>query len=323
MMWFFTSHVPFEWYQTADSYVQTGWMTALYICLTFWKLAPHIDIDSFDSVSVYVIIFASIFLMWAPHHSFEFTWTPRIRTDVLECILRSSRLSDAFMSNHFEVLVRCISSYFTGVKCALCVWAHCSHSLCITFSFLQLFAVLSPYISMLTSFMNSTELIPFLSCVHALISSELKNRNRIDDIEEPCGISVFMLNSDNSYPDSWIVIFLSVMKLWTQSIRYLEMALTLRLCISLSILTLSKASSWFRHSIVMTLCVLCFQIVCTCSVISCSAVSVDQPFLTLIWMSESSMCLSARSLSLDAMMAFSTLPVVFRSAIGLYAPDFM
>ena len=168
---------------------------------------------------------------------------PKIHTDVLECILRSSRLSDAFMSNHFEVLVKCISLYFTDVKHALCVWAHCSHSLCITFSFLQLFAVLSSYISILTSFMNLTELISFLSCVHALISSELKNRNRIDDIEEPCRISVFMLNSDDSYSDSWIVIFLSVMKLWTQSIRYLEMTLTLRLCISLSILTLSKASS--------------------------------------------------------------------------------
>ena len=74
--------------------------------------------------------------------------------------------------------------------------------MCITFSFLQLFAVLSLYISILTSFMNSTELIPFLSCVHALISPELKNRNRIDDIEEPCRISVFMLNSDDSYSDS-------------------------------------------------------------------------------------------------------------------------
>ena len=55
---------------------------------------------------------------------------------------------------------------------------------------------------MLTSSMNLTELIPFLSCVHALISSELKNRNRISDMREPCEISVFMLNDDDSYSDS-------------------------------------------------------------------------------------------------------------------------
>ena len=52
---------------------------------------------------------------------------------------------------------------------------------------------------MLTSSTNLTELISFLSCVHALINSKLKNRNRINDIEKLCRIFVFMLNSDDSY----------------------------------------------------------------------------------------------------------------------------
>ena len=163
--------------------------------------------------------------------------------NVFECILRSFSLSDTFMLNHFEVLVRCINLYFTVVKRASSLWAHCSQILCIIFSFLQFFAVLSSYISMLISFTNLTKLISFLSCMHALISSELKNRNRIDDIEKPCRIFVFMLNSNDSYSDSWIITFLSVMKLWTQLIMYFEMIFTLRLCISLSFFTLSKAFS--------------------------------------------------------------------------------
>ena len=67
---------------------------------------------------------------------------------------------------------------------------------------MQLLIVPSLYISILTSSTNLMKLIPFLSCVHALINSELENRNRIDDIKKPHEISVSMLNDNDSYSDS-------------------------------------------------------------------------------------------------------------------------
>jgi len=54
--------------------------------------------------------------------------------------------------------------------------------------------VLSPYTKILTSFINSTALIPRLNLEQASINPALKNKNKISEIGDPCSIPVNIVN---------------------------------------------------------------------------------------------------------------------------------
>ena len=100
------------------------------------------------------------------------------------------RSTPAVMLNFFGDWVRCISLYLCGVKVApwwcahpMQLWWTCSRTW-------QLFSVLLPTTSILTS---STNLMPNtlpVLCVQKSTSSLLKNRNRIGETGDPCGMLV-------------------------------------------------------------------------------------------------------------------------------------
>ena len=150
--------------------------------------------------------------------------------------------------------------------------------------------------------------------------SAIKNRNRINKINEPYNISIITLNSRDSFLNSFIIVSLSYRKLIIQFINIRGILLILRSWASLLWDILSNTPDISRLSRVATR----FgpgrpQIMYICSVISCRAVSTDLPFWAPIYISGRRLLVSASPVILRAITSSSSLPMVLRSVIGLQA----
>ena len=86
--------------------------------------------------------------------------------------------------------VRCISLYFCGVNAVPWWDAHARQLLWIFSRRWQLSSVKSPQARMLTSSTNPSPVTQPVLCVQCSTRSVLKNRKRIGDMGDPCGIPV-------------------------------------------------------------------------------------------------------------------------------------
>jgi len=133
----FLSH----WCQTDASNVISDLTTAEYTCLAFVKIASHVKTSRQLSVSILVAWFASICRRCASHRSFMFSCISRIRTSDFDLITEFSICMLVVMSNLFDFLVKCVSSYFSDANVASWMRAHFAQTSCALLSVLQISSV--------------------------------------------------------------------------------------------------------------------------------------------------------------------------------------
>ena len=120
-------------------------------------------------------------------------------------------------------------------------------------------------------------------------------------------------------PSNDSVNYLFFKKLLTQLTRRIGIFRIRKLCISLSCNTWSKAPATFRLNINATCLVSVFYIVCTCSTKSFNTVSVERPRLALIQYAGNRWFAFATSVNFLITTDSRAFPIVFSSAISLYA----
>ena len=98
--------------------------TAEYTCLTFVKIASHVKTSRWLSVNILVTWF--VFICWrcASHYSFMFSCIFRTHTSDFNLITKLSIYMLIIMSNLFDSLVKCVSSYFSDANVASWVQTH-------------------------------------------------------------------------------------------------------------------------------------------------------------------------------------------------------
>jgi hypothetical protein len=152
---------------------------------------------------------------------------------------------------------------------------------------------------------------------------DVKNRNRIGDSVDPCGIPVVCGRMQSVYSLILRHVVLSLRKDWMKRVIQGRKAFALRLWISLSCETLSNASEMSRHNIEATVFRFVLQTVLTCSVMSSSAEVVNRPGRAPICDSGRRPFSSAALFIRFAIRASSVFARVLRRAIGRYAPSFV
>ncbi len=145
----------------------------------------------------------------------------------------------------------------------------------------------------------------------------------MSETKEFCEMStlIWFINVDCSFTFS--VVHLFCMKLSVQTIIQFEMRLLRKLWISFSFDTWSYASITFRFSRVVILFLLIFHIMWICFVKSFNVVSHVLLRRSLICVSRSSLCVSARLLIRLTIIDFNVLSKMLKSAINLYVLRFV
>ena len=130
-----------RWCQTDASNAISDLTTAEYTYLAFVKIASHVKISRWLSVSILVTWF--VFICWrcALHCSFMFSCIFRTRTSDFDLITEFSICMLVIMSNLFDFLVKCVSSYFSDANIASWVQAHFAQTSCALLSVLQISSV--------------------------------------------------------------------------------------------------------------------------------------------------------------------------------------
>ena len=98
------------------------------------------------------------------------------------------------MSNLFDFLMKCVSSYFFDVNVVSWVQAHFAQMLCILLNVLQISLMNLLYARMLMSFIKLSISILIFSALHFLIRLALKNKKRINEMKNLCDMSAFILH---------------------------------------------------------------------------------------------------------------------------------
>ncbi len=129
------------WCQTDASNVISDLTTAEYTCLAYVKIASHVKISRWLSVSILVTWFVFICRRCASYCSFVFSCTSRTRTFDFNLITELSICMLVIMLNLFDFLVKCVSSYFSDANVASWVQAHFAQTLCALLSVLQISSV--------------------------------------------------------------------------------------------------------------------------------------------------------------------------------------
>ncbi len=127
-----------RWCQTDASNAISDLTTAEYTCLAFVKIASHMKTSRWLSVSILVTWFVSICWRCASHCSFMFSCIFRTRTSDFNLITELFIYMLVIMSNLFDFLVKCVSSYFSDVNVASWVQAHFAQTSCALLSVLQI-----------------------------------------------------------------------------------------------------------------------------------------------------------------------------------------
>ncbi len=130
-----------RWCQTYASNAISDLTTAEYTCLAFVKIASHVKTSRWLSVSILVTWFISICRRCASHCSFVFSCTFRTRTSDFNLIIELSICMLIIMSNLFDFLVKCVSSYFSDANVAPWMRAHFAQTSCALLNVLQISSV--------------------------------------------------------------------------------------------------------------------------------------------------------------------------------------
>ena len=181
-----------RWCQTDASNAISDLTTAEYICLAFVKIVSHVKTSSWLSASIHVTWFASIWRRCAFHRNFVFSCTFRTRTSDFNLITELSICMLVVMSNLFDFLVKCISSYFSDANVASWVQAHFAQTSCALLNVLQISSMNLLYARVLMSFTKSSTSILILSASHFSIRLALKNRKRINEMRDLCNMPAFI-----------------------------------------------------------------------------------------------------------------------------------
>ena len=305
----------------AAAYVIADRTTELYTCLALFSVASHVETAVIDSALHYDSILALTSLIWGSQRSLPSICSPSTRILVFDFVVAEPRSTLALILNFPGLLVRWISSYFFGANVAPWVPAHCRQISCAFLRVSQFASVLFSYVSRWISSTNSFTYSFNLIFAHLLIKEALKNRKRIDDIEDLYKISV---SADSSL---LVILFrvrevsLLVRKLLIQFTISFEIFFCLRLWSRRWWETLSKVSVISSERRLATLFFSQSQTVCTASIIVFRTVFVNLFLLTLICSNERRLLSSTQSLSLRAITVFSVFLSVLKSVINLYDFD--
>ncbi len=121
-----------------------------------------------------------------------FSCTFRTCTSDFDLITELSIYMLIIMSNLFDFLMKCISSYFSNANVASWVQAHFMQTSCALLSILQISSMNLLYVRMLMSFTKLSTLILILNALHFSIRLMLKNRKRVDKMKNLCDMSAFI-----------------------------------------------------------------------------------------------------------------------------------
>ncbi len=127
-----------RWCQTDASNAISDLTTAEYTCLTFVKIAFHVKTSRWLSVSILVTWFIFIYQRCTSHCSFMFSCISRTCTSDFNLIIKLSIYMLIIMSNLFDFLVKCVSSYFSDANVASWMQAHFAQTSCALLNVLQI-----------------------------------------------------------------------------------------------------------------------------------------------------------------------------------------
>ncbi len=130
-----------RWCQTDASNAISNFTIAEYTCLAFVKIASHVKTLRWLSVSILVTWFIFIYQRYASHCSFMFSCIFRTRTFDFNLITEFSIYMLIIMSNLFDFLVKCKSSYFSDANVTSWMQAHFAQMLYALLSVLQISSV--------------------------------------------------------------------------------------------------------------------------------------------------------------------------------------
>jgi len=312
--------VSFGLCQMGAPYCIRGFMTAVYNLFAYLKGVPHVILAMLDSATANLVPFFLACSRWAWNFSFGSKTTPRYRAcSVGEMVMPFSWIAAPVSS--LEFLVKWMSMYFDGSNWAPCLCFHSSLLARIVCSRSTLpWAVnpLTPYaISSMKPRARSGTLV-------ISSSSALYSMNRIGDNGDPCGIPASMFISLDVVPLNRSCVVHPVRKLCISLTSCMGTCLLFMLWIRQLWWTLLNAPAMsmkiteyiscrfhelytFSVSIVIASSVVC----CRCPPNRCRSPPK--------WFAGSKSCVSIRQLSDSMTMLSRILPIVFSSAIGLYA----
>ncbi len=127
-----------RWCQTDTSNAISDLTTAEYTCLAFVKIASHVKISKWLSISILVTWL--IFICWrcTSHCSFMFSCIFRTCTSDFNLITEFSIYMLVIMLNFFDFLVKCMSLYFSDANVTSWVRAHFAQTSCALLNVLQI-----------------------------------------------------------------------------------------------------------------------------------------------------------------------------------------
>ncbi len=181
------------WCQIDVSNAISDLTTAEYICLAFVKIAFHVKTSSQLSASIYVTWFTSIWRKCAFHCNFMFSCTFKTCTFDFNLITELSIYMLVIMSNLFDFLMKCISSYFSDANVVSWVWTYFVQTSYVLLSILQISSINLLYARMLMLFTKLSTSILIFNALHFSIRLALKNKKRIDEMRNLCNMSTFIL----------------------------------------------------------------------------------------------------------------------------------
>jgi len=130
-----------RWCQTDALNAISDLTTAEYTCLAFVKITSHVKTSRWLSVSIFVIWFIFICRRCASHCSFMFSCISRTHTSDFDLIIELSIYMLVIMSNLFNFLVKCVSSYFSDANVTSWMQAHFAQMLYALLNVLQISSV--------------------------------------------------------------------------------------------------------------------------------------------------------------------------------------
>ncbi len=143
--------------------------------------------------------FALIWRRCASHCNFMFSCTFRTCTSDFNLITELSIYILIIMSNLFNFLIKCVSSYFSDANVASWMQAHFMQTSYILLNVLQISSINLLYVRMLMSFTKLNTLILIFNVLHFSIRLALKNRKRIDKMRNFCDMFAFILRMSFIY----------------------------------------------------------------------------------------------------------------------------
>ena len=162
------------------------------------NLVLYVDVEIRLRTRLCNSYFYVIFLIWDPHFNFKSTCTPNTLTESFAFFRIPSILIVTFMLNFFGYITKYINSYFSGTNFVLCLRVQLVYLSWMPFRIRQFRSVEWSYIRMYVSSTNSIIEVRNPSFSIVFKSSVIKNRNRIGEIEDSCGILILIVKRYDS-----------------------------------------------------------------------------------------------------------------------------